>query len=444
MRRLLLVACAAALAAPATARADATIVLTSAGPIPPTVTVRAGEAVHWTNEHFLTQTVTAADGLFDSGPVPAGGGFSLSLHVPGEHAYASAENPFVTGTVRVIGRRLGGADADPARDAIPRIRFPEADPAEVAQHPLLTLSASTTRILAGVAESATVGDVNAALAAADAEIVGGLPALGMLLLSVPEETGPLGRFTALDEALRSLRASGAFSFASMSTVMTPDAVPRRAESLVEDKAGNWGWDAEGIANWGLRNARFPQAWNLRESIGARGPQSVLTGVLDAGFEEHPDLGMQVLENLCPPGEPCVSRPARADSHGNHVSGIIGARWDNPAPGEPGRSAGVSGGNPFARMVGAVPGRVDRAELFDEFVEGFYAFVAARPPGLRVINYSMGVGFDAEQWVTAHKFPTCGPGATDDDLATYVAAAKEWCTPNNDDEWLRERAHAGMA
>ena len=132
MRRLLVVACAAVLAAPATARADATIMLTSAGPIPPTVTVRAGEAVHWTNEHFLTQSVTAADGLFDSGPVPSGGGYSLSLHVPGEHAYTSAANPFLTGTVRVIGRSLGGADADPARDRIPRIRFPEADPDEIA------------------------------------------------------------------------------------------------------------------------------------------------------------------------------------------------------------------------------------------------------------------------------------------------------------------------
>ena len=215
MRRLLLVACAAALAAPATARADATIALTADGPVPATVTVRAGEAVHWTNQHFLTQTVTAADGLFDSGPIPAGGGFSLSLHVPGEHVYASAANPILAGTVRVIGRRLGGADADAARDRIPRIRFPEADPAEIAEHPLLALRASTTRILAGVAPSATVAEANAALAAADAEIVGGVPALGMLLLSVPEATGELGRFTALEEARRSLRGRGAVSFATI-------------------------------------------------------------------------------------------------------------------------------------------------------------------------------------------------------------------------------------
>ena len=449
---LVVVGCAAALAAPASARADATVTITPIGVVPSVVTVRAGEAVHWTNGHFLSQSVTAGDGLFDSGQIPAGGGFTMALNIPGEHVYASAANPLLTGTVRVIGRRLGGANADAARERIPRIRFPDPDQAEIAEHPRLTVHASTTRILAGVAESATVGGVNDALEAADAEIVGGLPDLGMLLLSVPEQSGALGRFTGLDRALRTLRSSGAFAFSSMSTAVATNALPRRAEQLLESKPGNWGWDAAGLANWGLKDARFTEAWNLRESIAARGPREVVTGIVDVGFGQHPDLELQTLETLCPPGGPCVSAPNRPDAHGTHVAGTIGARWDNPATPEPPRSErsrGVSGGNPFARMVGTVPTGGGSRDLnglflFDGLAEGFGTFLAARPAGLRVINFSAGSSdVNPAKWALAFPGQTCGPGATDDDLADLAAGTKDWCTPNNQDDWLREWAHVGM-
>ena len=36
------------------------------------------------------QSVTSTEGLFDSGAIPPGGGFSMKLQVPGTHRYRSS------------------------------------------------------------------------------------------------------------------------------------------------------------------------------------------------------------------------------------------------------------------------------------------------------------------------------------------------------------------
>jgi len=65
--------------------------------------------------------VTATDGLFDSGPIAPGGGFSITIAVPGSQAYASANNPALTGALDVSVTGLLGAPTDLADSHIPQL-----------------------------------------------------------------------------------------------------------------------------------------------------------------------------------------------------------------------------------------------------------------------------------------------------------------------------------
>ena len=459
-----------ALVAAGPAAADAQVRITLFGFDPAVVTVQPGEAIHWANDTFLPQSVTSGRGLFDSGLIPPGGGFSMAIHIPGAHGYASSENPLFDGAIRVRPQQLPGEQDDLAADAIPDLTFPEVAENEVQTHPLLAVDASTSRILLGVKPNATVGQVNAALAGVDAQIAGGLPSLGILLIQVAEQptwtsSAPdLGGFTGLAAALDHLRQSTAFEFVSMSTAVQSNALPRPPED--EGVPGVWSWDDTGMANWGLKDARFPAAWNLRESI-ARTKPTVVTGVFEQAFDQHPDFKqapglpslLDIRTRLCPPGGTCVATVNGSEEkprkHGAHVVGIIGAAWDNPAQPEPpvsAKSFGISGGNPFARVVG-VPGsdlaatteRVAGGWTWDRLLERFTAFLRARPADLRVINYSGAASsFSAARWADNFAPKRCGPGATDDDLPEIQVDAKYFCTPNSLDAWLREWANVGKA
>ena len=91
-------------------------------------------------------------------------------------------------------------------------------------------------------------------------------------------------------------------------------------------------------NWGLEASRFPQAWNLLDSIietggGGYGPSGPQTVDLDQGFDLlHPDLqNVALIDNLCPALTPGVCNPnpkgAEATHHGTATAGIIGAAYD---------------------------------------------------------------------------------------------------------------------
>src|SRR5437867_2611172 len=76
---------------------------------------------------------------------------------------------------------LGGAPSDLANDHIPDLAFPPADSSDMSPHPELAVTASRTRLILGFTPTATVAQANAALSAAGVSVVGGLPALGLLL-----------------------------------------------------------------------------------------------------------------------------------------------------------------------------------------------------------------------------------------------------------------------
>jgi uncharacterized protein YkwD len=432
------------------------VAITDDGFQPSEVNVLAGQSIHWTNHSSSPQTVTADSGLFDSGELKTRSGFTAALSVPGAHSYGSASHPERTGVVRVYSRGLAGPAAEPANKHIPEIPFPEVDAEDVTLHPRLAVEASRTLIVVAFRETATVAGANKALADADILVIGGLPDLGLLLVRANDS----GDFSGLDTALRALRRHDEVQFASMSFAIAESALPRRAE---EDVEGGWGWKwtvSDRGGNWGLRRSRFPAAWNLLETLESR-PQQAVTAILDAGFAaDHADLkpphaSFEIVTQVCRRRGTCLKVPNIPNNHGTKVAGIVGAAFDNPIAPEPPparRSLGVSGANPVARIKGYSLSRFadgrktlgGAAHISSKAVELFRNVLDAPPPGLRVINYSAGVaGFDRTVWSSRYLDRTCGPGATDDELADNGSGLKEYCTPNNSDEWLREFGAVGQ-
>jgi subtilisin family serine protease/plastocyanin len=440
------------------------IAITDSGFEPATVTIVAGQSVHWTNESSGTHSVTADRGLFDSGSLLPGAGFSMAVAIPVVHTYHSATNPAFQGEVRVVLSGLSGPLDQPANSHIPDIGFPRTDPDDIAEHPAFGFLASRTQILLGFTDAATVGQANAALVEANVVILGGLSNFDILLAGAPDTPD----FSGLTTAIETLRANPAVEFAAMSSEQITSAVPRPAESITFNNAtGPWKWgvfttpgdepSGEG-GNWGLEASRVPQTWNLVEEVRRRGNSfRVYTGVIDAGFETHDDLpnldlsqlckslidlgGDLVFQNKCTENTP--------NSHGNHVAGTIGAIYDNDSI-ETGRSLGVSGINPVARMHG-VPAKVDSPLVDVLFAETIAAFDLALSEivDLRVINYSMGLSApgvryrtgqppNPAKWWLDHPDPNCGPGDDDDGSDLVI----EFCTPNNEDEWLETMVDMG--
>ena len=68
------------------------ISITADGFDPPSVTILAGDNVNWTNLSGQPQSITSESGLFDSGELPDGAGFSMALAIPGFHTYQSTTN----------------------------------------------------------------------------------------------------------------------------------------------------------------------------------------------------------------------------------------------------------------------------------------------------------------------------------------------------------------
>ncbi len=423
------------------ASGGAEIAITDEGFAPASVTIVAGESVHWTDESSDFHSVTTDSGLFDSGSLQAGAGFSIALAIPGVHTYYSTTNPAFQGQIHVVLDALPGPPDELASDNIPDITFPLSSPDDKSIHPGFGFLVSRTRIILGFVDRATVAQANAAMQAANVVIVGGLPDTATLLVLAPDTAD----FSGLTAALDSLRSSPAVNFAAMSPEMETAEVPAPAESLTFNAPHNWTWDASGGGNWTLEASRLPQAWNLREAIQRLGHiESVSTAVIDSGFEDHPDMPAagpnRVVEVLCktlPTGPKCTKN--EPGSHGQLVSGIIAAVYDNPSTTEANRSLGLSGVNPVARVSAIVNeyqgSGVDYADI-QEIVE----LTLNQVSNLRVVNMSFRKHpGNMAQWYAAHgTAATCGPDDNDDG----TPGANQFCTPNNTDKWLKELENWG--
>lgn len=68
----------------------------------PTVTIKAGGTVTWTNAEAMPHTVTADNGSFDSVQLGAGDTFSHTFAEPGTYAYYCKLHPMMRATVVVV------------------------------------------------------------------------------------------------------------------------------------------------------------------------------------------------------------------------------------------------------------------------------------------------------------------------------------------------------
>jgi plastocyanin len=415
--------------------------ITDTGFQPASIAINPGDSVHWTSEATGPHTVTATNGAFDSGQLPPGAGFSVMLATPGTYTYRSAANAAFTGTVRVQALGLTGPPTALAIDHVPDIASPDSSAADVSVHPTLAMPVSRTRILVELSPTATVAQVNAALAAAQVGILGGQPSLNWLTVGA-DDTPDLSALTA---ALQSLRSSSAIVNASLSPQVQFSSVP----SFTLPAGWSWKPTFTGAgapfgdgANWGFTASRFPQIWNLAESTRKLNPQ-VDIAMIDGGISAREDVlpSLRIRDDICAPallGASKCSRNVVQNDHANMVAGII--QMGDAALGR-GQLHSVSLAN-FLRNTSQIGGS---AQLFDESMELFsYTLQEVRPggklPNVRVINYSAAAGGVSQPdgtlrqnatgqdlWWLARPAPTCG-GAM--------------CTPNNDDEWQREFGAVG--
>ena len=92
--------------------------------------------------------------------------------------------------------------------------------------------------------------------------------------------------------------------------------------------GPWEMDAPSGKNWGVEAVRAPEAWSFREEM-----KPVRVGVIDSMPDtSHPDLTFADCSSLfvdTAGGSVSVNKyPMEARDHGTHVSGIMGAGWNN--------------------------------------------------------------------------------------------------------------------
>lgn len=68
---------------------------------PDPIRVRVGQSVIWTNRDSDPHDVTALNGTFDSGPIPAGGTFRWIPQRPGTYRYMCTLHPDMHGVIIV-------------------------------------------------------------------------------------------------------------------------------------------------------------------------------------------------------------------------------------------------------------------------------------------------------------------------------------------------------
>ena len=289
--------------------APAPVTITDSGYEPDSVSLAEGQTVVFTNGSAVDQTVTESTGLFDSGAIPPGGAFSLSLDEPGYHAFATTTEPAFAGYLTVGRLEIAGPPDQLVRAHLPEIAVPPVtDWDELPGRGIIT---SRTRIAVMFAEGTTVGAANAALADANVTIIGTTPALNAVVVTA-EDRGA-GDFDATFEAEESLRSDPVVEAAALDLAQTTATVPpfTQDDLLTGGPTGLTGWlygdqrEPNGSGkgqggNWGLEQARFPQAWNVLDPV-RRAAAPIDTLVLDLGFTPHDDLPIDT-RALCYAGQ----------------------------------------------------------------------------------------------------------------------------------------------
>src|SRR5215216_7659320 len=96
---------------------------------PPNTTVSAGTTLTWVNNDQTAHTVTANDGVFDSGTLQPGQSYSFAFDKAGTYAYHCNIHPDMTATVTVSGASgsaSGSASASASATTSPGAPLPSS------------------------------------------------------------------------------------------------------------------------------------------------------------------------------------------------------------------------------------------------------------------------------------------------------------------------------
>ena len=220
----------------------------------------------------------------------------------------------------------------------------------------------------------TIGEANALIAELEAEIIGAFPGrpdaqqykLGGLrvYLRVPERSNKQLRSLTFDLS----ELSSIFVANPINIDFTLNTIPKPSD---ED---SWDWEVpEQGGNWGIEVSRIPTMWNLNALAYSEGI-STLTIAGERRFAPHLDLEVIDLTfwNFNIGGH----------DHGNHVLGIMGAKYNN--------EIGIDGINPFISL-GFIPAQAAISEVsFTDVITN-----KKDPQDIKVINYSIGIPIDNE-------------------------------------------------
>lgn len=136
-------------------------------------------------------------------------------------------------------------------------------------------------------------------------------------------------------------------------------------------ANEWNDNNWKDGNWGAKAILAQYAWVLKDKM-----QPINIGLIDGEFQNHSDLGF---------GEIINNPDEVKDFHGNHVAGIMGARFDN--------KTGIAGIYPKAdgHLYGLSIRGGNVSSTFS-YLEWFAELIVRN---VKVINYSM--GYDAKDY-----------------------------------------------
>ena len=283
---------AAAQTPAASARPVVSVDLGAAGFTPSTVIAVPGQQIEFTNTSGAEQRIIGGSTTaptFDSGPIPDGGRFVAAFDKGVQIGIQTTADPPLTGRLLITEPGLLGDRAAPARPAVPNLPPPPTLASDLSPHPDYGRPTSRTRLLVLPTATATIGQVNDAVAAVDGSIVAGMPLLHTIEVAIADT----GDFTAWLAVLASLRAAPGIQDVAPEWEVGFDVRPAPT-NLGTPNDGLWSTPPSDVVpgQWGLRAIRAAQAWNslptARESAIDRQTQ-IDTVVLDTAFGAHPDI-----------------------------------------------------------------------------------------------------------------------------------------------------------
>jgi subtilisin family serine protease len=279
-----------------------------------------------------------------------------------------------------------GPTPDDLAGLIPDRPFPDFTEDDLVVNEVIGVRTVSERLLLGFEPDATAAQIADALSLAPAEVEGGLPEGGVVLLRFPGASD--AEVAAARERLSALPGvSGAAEIGVIAAFIAPRSTER-------SEGPYWSWSGQSWpiptdkstvnGTWALRTISAPNAWNLLPWLKAR-PGRTHTprvGIIDVDLFAHDDVSYTRV------GERRMPR-LTGSPHAVMVMGTLGATWGN--------GAYTDGVAPQVEMFAVDNGKVDDEvnlngvstdiELFSKSAALLHT--AARP---RIINVSMGAAY----------------------------------------------------